>query len=135
MIRFLLLILLISSTPSKGFTQGMRFEYNNLTKESGFKIEGYRIWGGSMIKVGKVTIHKIGDEYVLFFIRSDFTTTGDNPKSLLRRVGYASAKKIEGPWKRADQPLINTESNNPDLSRQYRFAPCKKGTTSIADHK
>ena len=174
MFRTIFLFFFISIIPPQGFTQGMNFEYKKLPKESGFKMEGYWVWGGSMIKVGNIyhlfasrwkktgpfpegyrqnseivratsrtplgpfkfeevvigerdssfwdsnmahnpTIHKIGDEYVLFYIGSDFTTTDDNPKSLLRRVGYASSKKIEGPWKRTDQPLINTESNNPAI--------------------
>ncbi len=61
------------------------------------------------------TIHKIGDEYVLFYIGSDFTTLSSNSKSLLRRVGYAKAEQISGPWTRCDQPLIEVESNNPAI--------------------
>lgn len=60
------------------------------------------------------TIHKIGDQYVLFYIGSDFTTyrTGT---SLLRRVGYATAEKITGPWTRCGEPVIGEESNNPAI--------------------
>ena len=61
------------------------------------------------------TIHKIGNEYVLFYIGSDFTTLQNNSGSLLRRVGYAKSKSIGGPWKRSDKPLIETESNNPAI--------------------
>ena len=63
------------------------------------------------------TIHKIGDEYVLFYIGSDFTTyaTTYNHQSLVRRIGYASSKSITGPWKRSNQPIIHSESNNPGI--------------------
>ena len=143
-------------------------------KKSGFKMEGYWVWGGSIIKVDDAyhlfasrwlkerefpldyrrmseivratssnitgpyifrevvigerdscywdgemahnpTIHKIGNTYVLFYIGSDFTTPGENPDYLLRRVGYARATSITGPWERSDHPVIDVESNNPAL--------------------
>jgi hypothetical protein len=59
------------------------------------------------------TIAKVGDEYVLYYIGSDFSTPGVGNYPYLRRVGYATAKNIEGPWKRSDKPLFNFESNNP----------------------
>jgi len=31
----------------------------------------------------------------------------------LRRIGYATSSKIEGPWVRSEKPIINQESNNP----------------------
>lgn len=78
------------------------------------------------------TIHRIGDEYVLFYIGSDFTTVRDTTKYLLRRVGYASSHTIEGPWKRSDEPLIQVESNNPavlvddgNIKLMYRDAPLR----------
>ena len=139
---------------------------------SGFKMDGYWVWGGSVIKVGSTyhmfasrwpkdhefpvdyfhsseivratsksivgpydfqeviigerdssfwdsnmahnpTVHKIGDKYVLFYIGSDFTTMRKGSNRFLRRVGYATASKIEGPWLRADKPIIDQESNNP----------------------
>lgn len=61
------------------------------------------------------TIHKIGNEYVLYYIGSDFTTMNKNSKNLLRRIGYATATSIEGPWKRCDNPVIDFESNNPAI--------------------
>jgi len=147
-------------------------------KESGFKMDGYWVWGGSVIKVGDTyhmfasrwpkkrefpydyfdsseivratskslvgpyefkevvigerdsafwdsnmahnpTIHKIGDKFVLFYIGSDFTTMRPGiDKNLLRRVGFAESSSIEGPWKRADKPLINEESNNPAILQE-----------------
>lgn len=60
------------------------------------------------------TIHKHDDEFILFYIGSDFTTKNpDDPKSLHRCIGYATATSIEGPWKRSDKPIIKGESNNP----------------------
>lgn len=152
--------------------QTMTFEYEKLPVNSGFKMDGYWVWGGSMIKVDSIyhlfasrwpktgpfpegyrqgseivrassqsalgpfefqelvigerdssywdsnmahnpTICKIGDRYVLFYIGSDFNTYQENSKSLLRRVGYAEASSIGGPWHRADKPSLNFESNNP----------------------
>jgi len=149
------------------------FEAEPAPRESGFSMEGYWVWGGSMIKEGSEyhlfasrwkkdepfpsgymnkseivratsptpfgpfrfeeivigerdsiywdsnmahnpTIHKIGSEFVLFYIGRDFTTYGDS-KRPLRRVGYATAPSPSGPWKRCDKPLIETESNNPAI--------------------
>ena len=173
----LLFVLILALTIGQiVFGQKMTFEYEKVPKESGFKMDGYWIWCGSMIKVGSTyhlfasrwkksgdfpegyrqnseivrassksplgpfkfeeviigerdssfwdsnmahnpTIHKIGDEYVLFYIGSDFTThaTTYNQKSLVRRIGYASSKSITGTWRRSDEPIINSESNNPAI--------------------
>lgn len=145
-----------------------------IPRESGFKMDGYWIWGGSVIKVGDTyhifasrwpkknkfpddyfeeseivsatsnspmgpytfrevvigerdssfwdsnmahnpTIHKVGNEYVLFYIGSDFTSFREQSDRLLRRIGYATTTNIEGPWKRSDKAVINEESNNPAL--------------------
>jgi hypothetical protein len=155
-------------------SRSIDFNYEKTPKVSGFKMEGYWIWGGSMIRVGSTyhlfasrwpkneafpdgyrqnseivraisdspygpfkfeevvigerdssfwdsnmahnpAIHKIGDEYVLFYIGSDYTTFRGNTGSLLRRVGYASSGSVSGPWKRSDKPVIDTESNNPAI--------------------
>jgi len=154
--------------------QNIVFDFEKVPKDSGFKMEDYWIWGGSMIKADSTyhlfasrwikdgafpegyrqnseivratsdisvgpfkfeevvigerdslfwdsnmahnpTIHKIGDEYVLFYIGSDFSTYLNNSKNLLRRAGYASSKSVTGPWKRSDEPVINAESNNPAI--------------------
>lgn len=148
------------------------FHLEDVPENSGFKMDDYWIWGGSMIRVDSVyhlfvsrwpksgkfphgyktnseivrgtslsplgpftfeeviigerdsafwdsnmahnpTIHKINDEYILFYIGSDFTTFQEKSDNLLRRVGFAKAKSINGPWKRSNRPLIETESNNP----------------------
>src|SRR5664279_29023 len=52
------------------------------------------------------TIHKIGDNYVLFYIGSDFKTLRPGSKNYLRRIGYAISKNITGPWHRSDKPLL-----------------------------
>jgi len=159
---------------SRGSAQEIAFDFEKVPKESGFKMDGYWVWCGSMIKVKQTyhlfaarwkkngdfpegyrqnseivratsrsplgpfkfeevvigerdsfywdsnmahnpTIHKIGNEYVLFYIGSDFTTYQENSKSLLRRVGYAKSKNILGPWTRAEVPVIQEESNNPAI--------------------
>ena len=68
-------------------------------RESGF-------WDSNMAH--NPTIHKIGEEYVLFYIGCDFSSS-------LRRIGYATSNSITGPWARSSQPVINVESNNPAL--------------------
>jgi hypothetical protein len=60
-------------------------------------------------------ICKIGNNYVLFYIGCDFNTMRPGSKSYLRRIGYAVARNIEGPWHRSDKPVINRESNNPSI--------------------
>lgn len=150
----------------------IKFEFEETPVQSGFKMEGFWIWGGSMIKEDSIyhlfasrwpksgpfpegyrtgseivratsgspfgpfkfeevvigerdssfwdsnmahnpTVHKIGDEFVLFYIGSDFSTIRAGSGNLLRRVGYARSKSICGPWERSDSPLIDAESNNP----------------------
>ena len=168
----ILLVLIGTLSANRVDSQTISFELDKTPVESGFKMEGYWVWCGSMIKVGSVyhlfasrwpksgpfpegyktnseivratsksplgpfkfeevligerdsgywdanmshnpTIHRIGDEYVLFYIGSDFTTLQEQSKALLRRVGYATARSIEGPWERSNKPIIETESNNP----------------------
>jgi hypothetical protein len=170
-IAILCSILLISSVLQG---QQMKFTYEPAAPGSGFRMEGYWVWCGSMIKVGSTyhlfasrwpksgpfpegyrqnseivratsgsptgpfvfrevvigerdssfwdsnmahnpTIQKIGNEYVLFYIGSDFITRAGNSGNLLRRIGYATAKSITGPWKRSDEPIIYAESNNPAI--------------------
>jgi len=170
--KLIFFIAIILSQLGNG--QKIAFDFEKVPKESGFRMEGYWVWCGSMIKVGSTyhlfasrwkktgdfpegyrknseivratsksplgpfkfqevvigkrdssywdsqmahnpTIHKIGNEYVLFYIGSDFTTYFNNSKLLLRRIGYASSKSITGPWKRSDKPIIDSESNNPAI--------------------
>ncbi len=59
------------------------------------------------------TIHRIGDTYVLYYIGSDDHTLQPGGKLPLRRIGFATAKSITGPWTRSDRPLIPEDSNNP----------------------
>lgn len=172
--RYLFVVFLVLIISNMGSCQNIVFDFEKVPKESGFKMDGYWVWGGSMIKVGSTyhlfasrwkktgpfpegyrlnseivratsksplgpfsfeeviigerdrsfwdsnmahnpTIHRIGDELVLFYIGSDFTTYSESSKTLIRRIGYASSKSIDGPWKRSDQPLINSESNNPAI--------------------
>ncbi len=59
------------------------------------------------------TIQRTGEGYILFYIGSDSVTTQPNGRDLLRRVGFATAPHITGPWQRNAQPVISQESNNP----------------------
>jgi hypothetical protein len=170
----LLLIFTFLTVSEIVLCQTISFAYEKLPEKSGFRMDGYWVWGGSLIKVDSIyhlfasrwkkdgpfpegyrqnseivratsrsplgpfkfeeivigerdssfwdsnmahnpTIQKIGNEYVLFYIGSDFKTYNNRTKTLLRRVGYASSKNITGPWKRCDLPVINTESNNPAI--------------------
>ena len=172
-ISFSLLILagLISGCTVKQ-EKSIKDRIQPVPANSGFKMEGYWVWCGSVIKVGSTyhmfasrwpkgkafpvdyfesseivratsnsiigpykfqeviigerdssfwdsnmahnpTIHKIGEEYVLFYIGSDFTTMRPGSNRYLRSVGYATASKIEGPWIRSEKPIISQESNNP----------------------
>jgi hypothetical protein len=155
------------------YSQDPAFEVLPVPENSGFRMEGYWVWGGSVIRVGSTyhlfaarwirnedfprnyrhnseivratsespagpyefqevvigerdssfwdsnmahnpTIHKVGDRFVLFYIGSDYTTFREGT-TLLRRVGYATASSVTGPWKRSALPLIPTESNNPAI--------------------
>ena len=139
---------------------------------SGFRMEGYWLWDGSVIKVGDTyhlfasrwpkghpfpedyrqhsqivratsknplgpyefqevvlsgrggsywdgqiahnpTIHKIGGFYVLYYLGSDAHTLQPGGKLPLRRISYATATSITGPWRRLDQPIVQEDSNNP----------------------
>jgi hypothetical protein len=152
----------------------IRFEFEVTPVQSGFKMKGFWVWCGSMIKVDSVyhlfasrwiksgpfpegyrtgseivratsrspfgpfkfeevvigerdssfwdsnmahnpTVHKIGDEFVLFYIGSDFSTIREGSGYLLRRIGYARSKSIYGPWERCSSPIIDSESNNPAI--------------------
>jgi hypothetical protein len=162
--------LLLATTLLNG--QKMEFSYKDVPEGSGFRMDDYWVWCGSMIRVGDTyhlfasrwpktgpfpegyrqnseivratsasplgpfvfeelvigerdssfwdsnmahnpAIYRIGNEFVLFYIGSDFTTIRDGSSSLLRRVGYATSASVTGPWKRSDEPVISTESNNP----------------------
>ncbi len=59
-------------------------------------------------------IRKIGDTYVLFYVGSDPQHLEPGGKGLpLRRVGYATAKSITGPWTQAEEPVFQGDSTGP----------------------
>lgn len=60
------------------------------------------------------TIHEIGNQFVLFYIGSNFIK-GDGWPPFHRTIGYATAESINGPWLRCDEPIIRQESNNPAI--------------------
>lgn len=141
-------------------------------KDSGFRMPGYWVWDGSVVKVGDTYnlfasawpkghpfpedyrqhseivratsknplgpyvfqevvlrgrggshwdatiahnpyIKKIGDTYVLWYLSSDGHSLQANGRTPLRRIGYATARSITGPWHRSDQPIFQTDMNNP----------------------
>jgi hypothetical protein len=157
-----------------GFCSGQYFHFSKTPVSSGFRMDGYWVWGGSAIKDGNTyhlfasrwkktgpfpegyrqnseivratskspmgpyrfeevvigerdssfwdsnmahnpTIFKVDDEFVLFYIASDFTTVNKKTGNLLRRIGYATSESLSGPWKRCNEPVINSESNNPAI--------------------
>jgi hypothetical protein len=72
---------------------------------------GGSYWDGQIAP--NPTIHKIGDTYVLYYIGSDDHTLQPGGKLPLRRISYATATAITGPWVRLDQPIVQEDSNNP----------------------
>lgn len=168
---WIIILLLISCNQESSMSFKDRIQ--SVKPDSGFKMDGFHVWGGSVIEVDGTfhlfasrwpsyqefpydyftmseivratsanfegpytfqevvigerdssfwdanmahnpTIHKIDEEFVLFYIGSDFTTMR-NEKRQLRRIGYATATDINGPWKRSDEPIIDFESNNPAI--------------------
>jgi hypothetical protein len=196
---FILCILCFSCIDSDKLS--FRERLQPVPKDSGFKMDNFWIWGGSLIQVDGTyhlfasrwprdgefpddyrnhseiawatsddplgpyqfqevvigerdsaywdsnmahnpTIHKIGNEYVLFYIGSDFTTYREGSNYLLRKVGYAVAPSIDGPWQRSDQPIIDVESNNPavlieenNVKLLYRDAPLRVYLSEAADFR
>jgi hypothetical protein len=170
----LVLILLALSTCKDPATNSILNRLQAVPVNSGFKMDNYWVWCGSVIKVDSTyhlfasrwpkvrefpvdyfksseivratsksmlgpyefkevvigerdsgywdsnmahnpTVFKIGNEYVLFYIGSDYTTLRPGCDKLLRRIGYAVSKSIEGPWHRSEKPVIDRESNNPAI--------------------
>lgn len=62
-------------------------------------------WDGQMCHNPKIV--KIASSYVLYYI-------GRSPQQPYRKIGYAVAKSITGPWQRLDEPLpLTLDANNP----------------------
>jgi hypothetical protein len=69
------------------------------------KGRGGEWWDGKMCHNPKIV--RSGDTFVLYYI-------GSAAGSGLRKCGYAYSTSIEGPWKRADEPLpFGKDHNNP----------------------
>lgn len=64
-------------------------------------------------------IRKIGDTYVLFYVASDDHNLEPGSKGLpLRRVGFATAASITGPWTQSEQPIFQgTRRIRPSASK------------------
>ena len=66
---------------------------------------GGDVWDGQMCHNPKIL--KAGEKYVLYYI-------GRSPDHPQRKIGYAWAESIEGPWHRVDQQILLTDdANNP----------------------
>jgi hypothetical protein len=66
---------------------------------------GGSYWDGKMCHNPKIM--QVGDRFVLYYI-------GSALDSGLRKIGYAVADAIEGPWIRLDEPLpLGEDANNP----------------------
>jgi len=66
---------------------------------------GGDFWDGQMCHNPKIV--KIGDRYVLYYI-------GRSVNNQRRKVGYAWAESVAGPWQRSDESILLTEdANNP----------------------
>ncbi|MBN1481129.1 hypothetical protein EH223_01570 [candidate division KSB1 bacterium] len=66
---------------------------------------GENFWDGQMCHNPKIV--KIGDKYVLYYI-------GRSPQQSERKIGFAWAESIAGPWHRIDQHILLTDdANNP----------------------
>ena len=172
--RHLVIVLLAAIISTECTGQDFNIKYKPVPSESGFRMDGYWVWCGSVIKVDSTyhlfasrwkktamfpenyrndseivratspdplgpykfqevvigerdssfwdsnmahnpAICKIGNEYVIYYIGSDFTTRLPGTRNLLRRVGFAVASDITGPWHRSDRPVIKVESNNPSV--------------------
>ena len=66
---------------------------------------GGDVWDGQMCHNPKIL--KTGHKYVLYYI-------GRSPAHVQRKIGYAWAESIDGPWHRAEQQILLTDdANNP----------------------
>ena len=74
-------------------------------KEVVLQGRGGKWWDGQMCHNPKIV--KVGDTFVLYYI-------GSAVGSPLRKIGYAWAKSVEGPWTRLDDCLpLGQDQNNP----------------------
>ncbi|MFC1763308.1 glycoside hydrolase family protein [Planctomycetota bacterium] len=54
------------------------------------------------------TIHKVGDQYALFYMGTQDGTL------YTKRIGIAVAESLNGPWQRSDEPLLLPSANATD---------------------
>jgi hypothetical protein len=67
------------------------------------KREGY--WDGNMTH--NPTIHRVGDTFVLYY-------NANAEPGGIRKVGYATAPDVSGPWTRLNDPIpLSEDANNP----------------------
>lgn len=96
---------------------------------------GNSYWDGMMTH--NPTIHKSGDTYLLYYTGT--TYEGERPDPLHQvpmgspriqevrqnqRIGLATSRSIYGPWKRMDQPILQTRPGCWDSTMTTNAAPC-----------
>lgn len=64
-------------------------------------------WWDSMT-IHNPTIHKVGDQYALFYMGNCDGTV------YTKRVGLAISDSLDGPWKRSDTPIVQPSQNRSD---------------------
>lgn len=100
-----------------------------------FPTRGEEFWDGRMTH--NPTIHKFGDTYLLYYLGTTYpghTPTPDQPcdteagQHLIaranQRIGLATAKSVEGPWTRPDEPILQPRAGQWDAMMNTNPAPC-----------
>ncbi|MEZ5106445.1 MAG: glycoside hydrolase family protein [Draconibacterium sp.] len=110
------------------------------------KARGSNFWDGKMTH--NPTIHKYGDEYLLFYIGTTYDVESPPTDSLAEplsstmkqlknetygkiRIGLAKSKSVYGPWKRFDAPVLLPRPGKWDDNVTTNPAPCVSGDGSI----
>ncbi|MDX9979374.1 MAG: glycoside hydrolase family protein [Lentisphaeria bacterium] len=103
---------------------------------------GEQFWDGRMTH--NPTIHRYGDQYLLFYIGATFagprpseaelraqTTRVPNECYSTIRIGCAVADSVWGPWRRPDKPCLDIRPGKWDGSVVTNPAPCLRPDGSI----
>jgi len=114
--------------------------------EVALKPRGSNFWDGKMTH--NPTIHKYGNEYLLFYIGITYDTESPPADSLAEplsstmkkfksetygkiRIGMAKSKSVYGPWERFDTPVLLPRPGKWDDNVTTNPAPCVSGDGSI----
>jgi hypothetical protein len=107
-----------------------------------FAPRGAPYWDGRMTH--NPTIHKHGDTYLLFYVGTTYDEPTPTPASQLiggsplqikirgnQRIGLATAPSPEGPWVRADKPILDVSASGFDSYLVTNPAPCVGADGSV----